>query len=89
MTPDEIAKLIPPDVVEAVARALCRQDGRIPDAVVGPDGLRGFLSWESYKLSARSAIAAALAAWPGVWTSDSVGNGSLILPLQETQNDQG
>jgi hypothetical protein len=79
---------IPEEVVEAAARSLCRQDGRIPDAVVGPDGLRGFLAWESYKTSARAALTAALTAWPGAY-----GNGpkkqwqhytpAIILPLSK------
>jgi len=30
---------------------------------------------------ARAVLAAGLAAWPRAWTSESVGNGSLILPL--------
>ena len=35
----------------------------------------------------RHAIAAALNAWPNVWTSESVGNGSLILPLPKEGAD--
>jgi hypothetical protein len=66
MTPNELSRHIPPEVEEAAARALCKEDGRIPDAVIAPDGLRGFLAWENYKPKARAALAAGLAAWPGV-----------------------
>jgi hypothetical protein len=48
------------DLVERVARELCRSDGKIPDAVIAPDGLRGFQAWENYKPKASAAIAIAL-----------------------------
>jgi hypothetical protein len=40
------------------------------------------------KMVARTAFLAMLENWPGMWTSNSVGNGSIILPLpQEASND--
>jgi hypothetical protein len=34
-----------------------------------------------------AACLAMLRAWPGMWTSASVGNGSIILPLTEPSDD--
>ena len=51
----------------------------IPDEVV--EELHSRFAWIGNADGAREAIAAVLNSWPGVWTSESVGNGSLILPL--------
>jgi hypothetical protein len=71
MTPDEIAKRIPDEVVEAAEHEACKNSR--PDM--------------------RAALAAGLAAWPGLlhdhgFLYDEAEN-AVILPLQETQNDQG
>lgn len=42
---------------------------------------------EHFRRKARAACLAMLNAWPGMWTSASVGNGSIILPLTETDDD--
>jgi hypothetical protein len=76
MTTDEIAKLIPQVVVEAVASVIANDDGW------------GFTAYEE---TARDAIAAGLAKWPGVVVmTDTVPFFSphLALPLtQEKPND--
>jgi hypothetical protein len=66
MTPDEIAKLIPKEVLQAVAAAL------------------------STRQSTRTAIAAGLAAWPGMTRLQEgrISPEGLFLPLYtETQNE--
>ena len=76
---------IPPEALEAAARALCKADGRVPDAVVGPDGMRGFLAWENYKPKARAACLAMLRAWPEakVQYHTVPPSSAIILPLQQ------
>jgi hypothetical protein len=77
MTPDEIAKMIPDEVVKALQWSL-----RYTAAARMLDDNE-----------VREAIAAALAAWPGAlcappdsWTRHKRDAGSIILPLQETQH---
>ena len=82
------ASMIPDEVVEAAARALCKEAGHDPDEITGYDGMSGFRAWERYKVRARAAITAALSAWPGAY-----GNGpkkqwqyytpAIILPLSK------
>jgi hypothetical protein len=81
---------IPPKALEAAARALCKEDGRIPDAFAGPDGMRGFLAWEQYKPKARAACLAMLRSWPGMFDATFDGNGArgIILPLTESNDDK-
>jgi hypothetical protein len=47
-------------------------------------------SWvrDNFRRKARAACLAMLRAWPGMWTSASVGNGSIILPLTEPSDDK-
>ena len=72
MTPDEIAKCIPDEVVEALKDAASQWAMWLTDEEV------------------RAALAAGLAAWPGLlhdhgFFYDEAEN-ALILPLQETPN---
>ncbi|MBU8540858.1 hypothetical protein [Falsiroseomonas tokyonensis] len=63
MTPmqsDPAAPAWPDDVVEAVARALCEDDGYPPDQIAGPPGYPP--RWRDYAHHARAALAA-LAPW--------------------------
>ena len=43
---------------------------------------------ELTELVSAACLAAAINAWPGMWTSASVGNGSIILPITETDDDK-
>lgn len=78
MTPDELARLIPPEVAEAAAHAIFAHPSDPID-------------WEV----ARAALAAGLAAWPGMSQlaeNDSAsirGVAVLILPFPEATNDKG
>jgi hypothetical protein len=77
MTPDEIKKCIPDEVVEAVQSLL---------SMYYRDGEGNWISKEH----ASAALAAGLAAWPGLlhdhgFFYDEAEN-ALILPLQETPN---
>jgi hypothetical protein len=72
MNPDEIAKMIPDEVVEASYAEYIRQLQTAPNLVA---------AWSA-------TLAAALAAWPGAapygyYTANGPRDG-LILPLQET-----
>lgn len=74
---------IPGEVVEAAARDLSVQRRGVDCWSEMDEDMRRF-----YRREALAALAAGLAAWPNAWTSQSVGNGSLILPLpQEKPND--
>lgn len=84
ITPDQI----PPEVVEAAARAMCLHPDLIVDnhtpTCPGP-------AWRLYVEDARTAIAAALAAWPRMRTGPNIyGRQDAIihLPLPtEPSND--
>jgi len=83
MTPDEIAKMIPDEVVVPVAWAIYEATtGLKPgDELYEDDGYA--YHWEE----AVKAIAAALAAWPDAFiTKYSEGAPAFNIPLQETQN---
>jgi hypothetical protein len=90
MTADELAKMIPPEVVEAAAKGMYN-DWRVANGIVDDTPEWTDLSEDERSpllRSARAAIAAALNAWPGAY-----GNGpkkkwqhytpALILPLKE------
>jgi hypothetical protein len=78
MTPDEIAKLIPPEVVKAAAIELCRKSY---EHVPKYDWRADFSTDCDYWLSlARAAIAAGLAKWPGM-AIRVMPYEALILPL--------
>jgi hypothetical protein len=78
MTPDEISKLIPDEVVEAAAIDLRGGWGEADEA-----------ERDAYRVAARAAIAAGLAAWPGAHeynpNAEPFYGYHLILPL--TQKD--
>lgn len=83
MTPDELSKLIPDEVVEAAARVL-HANAEVFHDVLWDD--LGDYDQGAYRDEARAAIAAALTAWPGAYRSDPALFGhKLILPL--TQKD--
>jgi hypothetical protein len=70
MTPDEIAKLIPPDVVEAAAMQL--------------PGMAGHQRYVREAIAAALAVwPRALCAPPDSWTRHKRDAGSIILPLKE------
>lgn len=87
MTPDELARMIPPEVVEATARAICKSMQSDWD---DPDTYR-YMFLED----ARAALAAGLAAWPNLKLDPSWDlrthkrRVALILPLPEATNDKG
>lgn len=75
MTHDEISKLIPQVVVEAVASVIASDDGW------------GFQA-TAYEETAREAIAAGLAAWPVQFSDvDAKGRDVLMLVFPLTQKD--
>lgn len=85
MTPDEISKMIPDEVVEAAAIDLRGGWGEADEA-----------ERDAYRVASRAAIAAALTAWPGAETANPMPatrlvmsrSHTLILPLtQEPSND--
>lgn len=98
MTPDELAKMIPPEVVEAAAMAAWNEDRR-QAAINRRPGAGRMPSWDSlgalrqthHMNQARAAIAAALNAWPGMRMMVDIDTGddaAIKLPLpQETHND--
>jgi len=100
MTANEIAKLIPPEVVEAAAK--CRHDRADADMEHLSHGEFKPRPWEtlpaatrsSYFPAARATIAAGLAAWPNAWRPDKFDlyelRNTLVLPLttKEKQNDR-
>lgn len=83
MKPDEIAKCIPDEVVEAAAERIWLSD------YPGDPWMRtSELTKRIYRDVARAAIAAALAAWPGMHPASDPPPARLILPLpQEPRND--
>lgn len=97
MTPDEIAKLIPDEVVEAAARA-AHDQWRHECAVKSEEDVSYWLEWEAledeadregWREQARAAIAAALSAWKGAVDHPATvaSPRCLWLPLaQETDN---
>lgn len=68
--------MIPDEVVEAVARTMCRQDGIDPDRMQFSQGIP---KWALYIEHARAAIAAALAAWPGMDVAYFLPKGRFIM----------
>jgi len=95
MTPDEIAKLIPYDVVEAAAK----HDYNIRAAAVLRDFGKALPNWEQSRADAKTVcrahalatLAAGLAAWPRMakLAAGRISPSGLFLPLEETLNDQG
>lgn len=99
MTPNEIAKLIPEDAVERAAIA----DFMFWRQWHGKSDEWGDLlpeDQDGYRDAARATIAAGLAAWPKVMTERRARCDAVvlpfnfdanigILPLQDTQDDQG
>jgi hypothetical protein len=94
MTADEIAKLIPDDVVEAAAAdayeayiAMRRGGNKSKEAwalwLAAPESIK-----PRWRVRARATLAVGLAAWPGASVSPGVQNGlgetpsSLIMPLK-------
>ena len=80
MTPDELARHIPPEVEEAAARAIATMEG-VPEL------------WKLRLVRARAALAAGLANWPGLRDSthvsfDGLSEKAFILPVfAEIAND--
>lgn len=73
---------IPPNVVEAAARAICETENGPCECL--PDEC-GCIFWKAH---ARAAILAALAAWPGVSEIVvGINRGSIILPLNTENTD--
>ena len=72
---------IPPAALEAGARTLCNEQRLF---------WRGLRSEAQniIRREARVAFIAMLEAWPGMWTSNSVGNGSIILPMPTENTDE-
>ena len=70
------AEQIPPEVVEAAARALAIAENRNSDEW-----------WPFYMRRARASIVAALNAWPMV-NLDAVRCGTIILPLPQEISDE-
>jgi hypothetical protein len=65
---------IPPEALEAAENAV--REALEPGYPAGP------------RYIARAACLAMLRSWLGMWTSASVGNGSIILPLTEPSDDK-
>lgn len=94
MNADEIARLIPPEVVEAAAMILHANNEVLEDV---PWEDLGEYDQDTYRDEARAAIAAALASWPGMQRRPSgayyaiVWDAHLVLPLPDkgapTQGD--
>lgn len=88
MTADELAKLMPDEVVEAAARL--RHEQNIMQWIVEQPGTKvdDYDTWEETvepyrereRQEARAAIAAGLAAWPERRYANRLG---ILLPLQE------
>lgn len=86
------ADQIPPEVVEAAARATWedwRADGR--QKAPAFDELQPWLQDDERK-HARASIAAALSAWPGMWVEQlypvPVDTQGIILPLPQEVSDE-
>ena len=90
LTVDEIAALIPDDVVEAAARALCVVDKINPDEPWRHWKTRIWMAqWNAYEEHARAAIAAALNAWPGAEVVEWYhADKTLIPPLPKEPRDE-
>lgn len=67
---------IPPEAIEAAAIEMAPA----PWSMYTEDAK------EHFRSKARAACLAMLRSWPGMWTIASVGNGSIILPLTETDD---
>jgi hypothetical protein len=83
---------IPPEVVEAAARLLCRERHPCWSIVAEIFETDHDGQATEFRTVARSAIRAALAAWPRMVNGkclDEVGRFSpaIILPMQETQDE--
>ena len=78
MTPDELAKQIPDEVVEAAAREIAMAHGVSETA------------WKAWTLDGRAVAAAVITAWPGVMHDCDSRSGTdkitIILPIKETPN---
>lgn len=104
MTPDEIAKLIPDEVVEAAARAAHNQ-WRHECAVEAEEPVENWREWDeldkweqdSFRAQARAAFVAMVEAWPGMDTimlprmmqpGHFVPQDYIRLPLMENPDDK-
>ena len=86
MTPDEIYKLIPDEVVEAAARVL-HANAEVFHDVLWDD--LGDYDQGAYRDEARAAIAAALTAWPVQCSDvDAKGRDVLMLVFPLAQKDK-
>ncbi len=74
---------IPDEVADAVAQLLWEEAGTYPWSRVGE------VNKSVYRAKARIAIAAALAAWPGMTHMEpDLANGIIILPLPQQDSDE-
>jgi hypothetical protein len=95
MTADEIDKLIPAEVVEAAARD-AHQVWRMTCAAESDEEISAYREWEEleeheradWRMEARAAIAAGLAAWPGM-AIRVMPYDALILPLPTQEKENG
>ncbi len=89
MTPDELAKQIPDEVVEAAAIAGYQK------STSKAWEKAGYINQQNWRRAALADLAAGLAVWPGMSQlaeNDSAsirGVAVLILPLPEATNDKG
>jgi hypothetical protein len=76
------ASMIPDEVVEVAAKAICKRWGYSWKVTSGMH--------DGWRKDARAAFAAALNAWPGVWECKYHGDGSLaiLLPLPKDAADE-
>ena len=78
---------IPPEAVEAAARALCLRIGVDPDDPLPEEIREGsgpWPYWTVFAAQANTALRAGIAAWPGMWHIKTVDfEGTVILPLPQ------
>lgn len=96
MKPDDIAKCLPDDVVEAAAKA-GHNAWRHQCAAVSKEDVNNWLEWEEledyeredWRIEIRAALVAGLAAWPGAYEYWNPSRGQCMsLPLKQEKTNE-